>query len=175
MKSCNSTKCKKKFTNYNIIGPTRVPYHPSTLATPFILVFFVVVFCFIYLLMPVKFEQNCVVYIINITPDENSPLHLRVLLLLSKVVEVRTKGLGALNVVGHVDLLVGRVSTVITTANGQENNTGLENILEAQGDGNRTTLASVVGVDAPHLLGGSGSSTETPVMGVGHPVVTIVN
>lgn len=74
--------------------------------------------------------------------------------------EVRTKGLDTLNVVADIDLLVGGVSTIVTTTNRKKDNTSLEDILEGKSNRNGTTLSSVIGLNTPNSLGSLGSSSE---------------
>lgn len=96
------------------------------------------------------------------------PLH-RYLVLADggKLVEVRAEELGAVDVVGGVNLLVGRVGTVVTAADGEEENVEAENVGKVEGDGDGTALAGVVGLLAVDLDGGLVRRAVRVVVGVG--------
>lgn len=72
--------------------------------------------------------------------------------------EVGTEQLGALDVVGAVQLLVNRVSAIGRATHGQQEDVLVEGILEGQGDGDRASLASQVGLDLEDALNSSSGS-----------------
>lgn len=72
--------------------------------------------------------------------------------------EVGTEQLGALNVVGTVQLLVDGVGTIGRATHGQQEDVLVKGILEGQGDGDRASLASQVGLDLEDALDSSGGS-----------------
>src|SRR5690554_5742549 len=72
--------------------------------------------------------------------------------------EISAKQLGALNVVGAVQLLVDRVSTIGGATHGQQENILVEGILESQSHGNGSSLAGQVGLDLEDALNSLGSS-----------------
>lgn len=71
------------------------------------------------------------------------------------------------DVVAGVDLLVGRVGTVVTTANGEEENVEAEDVGKVESDGDGTALASVIGLLAVDLDGSLVSRAVRVVVGVG--------
>lgn len=72
--------------------------------------------------------------------------------------EVGTEQLGALDVVRAVQLLVDGMGAIGGTTHGQQEDVLVEGILEGQGDGDRASLTSQVGLDLEHALNSGGSS-----------------
>lgn len=81
----------------------------------------------------------------------------RLELLRRELPKVGTEQLGALDVVGAVQLLVNRVGAVRGAAHGEQQNVLLEGILEGQGDGDGATLTGQIGLDLEDALNSVGS------------------
>ena len=88
--------------------------------------------------------------------------------------QVGTQELDALNVVLLVELLVDGVGTVGGATHGKEKDVLASGLLEGQGDGDGTTLASEVGLHTPDTLGGLGGGSKVPVVGAGLPPLAAV-
>ncbi|KAH3659962.1 hypothetical protein OGAPHI_007167 [Ogataea philodendri] len=90
-------------------------------------------------------------------------------------VQVGTQGLDTFQIVGNVDLLIDRVSTVVTLTHWQKQDIGLELFFERQGDWNRTTFSGEIWLNVPHELGGFASGSECFIEWITNPVVSIVD
>lgn len=72
----------------------------------------------------------------------------------TNVVEVCAENLDAIDIVLAVELFVDGVGTVISSTDGEEEDILVESLLEREGDGDATTFASQVGLDAKDVLEG---------------------